>query len=307
MTNATKSSDDDLTNYGFLKFYENEDYTVYKLKDNTSWTITEYGTDGDLQSMCFVIEGDISGLVIIDGGYSDDEENLSILEEKIANNGNRVDAWIITRYDSDHAGAYMTLRDRIEDLQVENLYVPEITDIEEYTEKLSWYEDEEWELYKKYINLDDDEKNYLHSGDEIQNIIGLNMKVLSAYSDYIEENSDNALNDGSIVFKLYGNEESILFCGDAQSEFVGEYLLENYYDELKSDYLQVGHHGNNSFSDEFYETVNPKVAFFSAPTVIMENLNNVSWYTTEYLSELLKNMGTTVFTFKDSPASVVLK
>lgn len=117
----------------------------------------------------------------------------------------------------------------------------------------------------------------------------------------------NLLNNGSLVFKLYGNEESMLFCADTQSNLISEYLLENYKDKLKSDYLQVGHHGNNGFSDEFYETVNPKVAFFSAPTVIMENINNISWYSTEYLSNLLENMGATIYSFKDSPAQIVMK
>ena len=82
LNNSVKRADDDLANHGFLKFYENIDYTVYKLEEeNTSWTITQYGTDGDLQSMCYTIEGNNSGLVIIDGGYVDDE-NLVVLEEK---------------------------------------------------------------------------------------------------------------------------------------------------------------------------------------------------------------------------------
>ena len=88
---------------------------------------------------------------------------------------------------------------------------------------------------------------------------------------------------------------------------ISEYLLDSYSDKLKSDYLQVAHHGNNGFSDEFYETVNPKVAFFPSPTVTMENVNNVSWYSTEYLSELLGNIGATIYTFKDSPAEIVMK
>ena len=39
----------------------------------------------------------------------------------------------------------------------------------------------------------------------------------------------------------------------------------------------------------------------------MENVNNVSWFSTEYLSELLSDMGATIYTFKDSPAQIVMK
>ena len=84
-------------------------------------------------------------------------------------------------------------------------------------------------------------------------------------------------------------------------------MLDNYSDKLKSDYLQVAHHGNNGFLDEFYETVDPKVAFFPSPTSIMENVNNVSLFSTEYLSELLSDMGATIYTFKDSPVQIVMK
>ncbi len=308
LNNSMKKPNDDLTNYGFLKLYENIDYTVYKLEEeNTSWTITQYGTDGDLQSMCFTIEGNNDGLVIIDGGYSNDEENLKILEDKIRKNDYRVNAWILTHFDSDHAGAYMTLRNRIQDLQVGRLYVQDTPDVETCKENADWYTDDEWNLYQSYLDLNITEKQLIHARDTIENMIGLKMEVLSAYDDWIDEKMSNLLNNGSLVFKLYGNEESMLFCADTQSNLISEYLLENYKDKLKSDYLQVGHHGNNSFSDEFYETVDPKVAFFSTPTSIMENVNNVSWYKAEYLSNLLENMGATIYTFKDSPAQIVMK
>ena len=81
LNNTSKNPNDDLTNYGFTKFYENIDYTVYKLEENTSWVVTQYGEDEDVQLMCFTIEGNKNGLVIIDGGYESDEETLKILME----------------------------------------------------------------------------------------------------------------------------------------------------------------------------------------------------------------------------------
>lgn len=176
LNNNMKKPNDDLTNYGFSILYENIDYTVYKLeKENTSWTITQYGTDGDLQSMCFTIEGNNEGLVIIDGGYLDDENNLKILEDKIRENGDKVNAWILTHFDSDHAGAYMTLRDRIEDLQVGRLYVPDTPDIETCKENANWYTDEEWQLYEDYLDLNIPEKQFVYTGDTIENMIGLSI------------------------------------------------------------------------------------------------------------------------------------
>ena len=309
LSNSSKNPNDDLTNYGFTKFYENVDYTVYKLEENTSWVVTQYGEDEDVQLMCFTIEGDKNGLVIIDGGYESDEETLKILEEKIKENGNVVNSWILTHFDEDHAGAYMALRDRISNLKVGKLYVPDMPDYETCVESVSWYEEDELNLLKKYLSLNVPEKELVHAGDIIDNVIGLKMEVLSSYDDWMEEkNMSNLLNNGSIVFKLYGNEESIMFCGDAQSKEISDHILKDYSkEELKSDYLQVAHHGNNSFSDEFYETVNPKVAFFPAPTVIMENVHNISWFSVEEISKLLEEMGATIYSFADSPSQIVMK
>ena len=82
----------------------------------------------------------------------------------------------------------------------------------------------------------------------------------------------------SIVFKLYGNEESLLFCGDIQHRALGRFLLENYKDKLKSDYLQVPHHGNNYMGIQFYKAVSPKIALFSAPDWLIYNFYDVPWY-----------------------------
>lgn len=307
LSNSTKNPNDDLTNYGFTKFYENIDYTVYKLEENTSWTVSQYGVDNMAQLMCYTIEGDKNGLIIVDGGYADDEEILKTLEEKIRENNNVVNSWILTHFDDDHAGAYMTIKERIPDLKIGKLYLPDIQDIEKLKESVSWYTDEEWALYENYFNLGTREKQYLYSGDVVQDVIGLKMEVLSSYDNPVIDEISNIPNNGSMIFKLEGNEESMLFCGDSQAEVVSEFLLENYSDKLKSDYLQVGHHGNNNFSDEFYETVDPKVAFFPAPTDIMENTYNISWYSAGKIAGLLEDMGVTIYSFKDSPAEIIMK
>ena len=48
-------------------------------------------------------------------------------------------------------------------------------------------------------------------------------------------------------------------------------IIENYREELKSDYLQMGHHGNGGLSEEFYRLVEPKSAFFDAPDWLNES------------------------------------
>ncbi len=286
-------------------FFISQVFFQEKEEKNTSWEITQFGNNTKNQMMCYTIEGNKNGLIIIDGGYEDDEEMLGILEEKIKNHNNKVETWILTHFDTDHAGAYFAIRNRNSNLEVGNLYVQDTPSVEICKQKATWYNG--WELYERYLNEDIKEKCYLHTGDSREDIIGLKLKVLCAYDDWIGQEMDNLLNNGSLVFKLYGNDESFLVCGDVQHEKIEEFLIQNYGEDLKSDYLQVAHHGNNSFSDEFYKRVSPKVAFFPAPESIITNAGNVSWFRAPYLYKLLKDSGTTVYYYKDSPAKVLMK
>ena len=235
---------------------------------NTEWTVTQFGENLHDQMMSFVIEGNKYGLVIIDGGYIDKEEQYNFLMNKIEKHNNVVNAWIVTHFDSDHAGEFVRI---VQDsnVKIEKIYVADFpTDIEMLQNNLSYEED--WSIYSKYLSLDLPQKVKVHENDKFE-IIDLKMKVLSAYEDWIDEKTNNLLNNGSIIFKIYGNKESILFCGDAQDKLIGEYLLNNHKNDLKSDFIQVGHHGNNSFEKDFYKAVNPKVAFFCAPDWLINN------------------------------------
>lgn len=276
-------------------------------KKNSSWKITQYGNENGGQLMSYTIEGNNNGLIIVDGGYENDEEMLDILNNMIQKHDNKVDAWILTHFDTDHAGAYMSIQEINKNLKVNKLYVQDTPNLETCKANANWYTDEEWNLYERYLNLNIEEKEFLHTGDVLKDIIGLRLEVLFAYENWVDEKTNNLLNNGCIIFKLYGNKESILFCGDAQDKLIGDYLIEKYGDKLKSTYLQVPHHGNNDFVDEFYKIVNPEVAFFPAPKWIMFNENNIEWFTAPYHWELLENMGAKVYYFNMNEISVTMK
>lgn len=278
---------------------------VYIFNLNTVWTITQYGNNEGSQSMFYTIEGNRSGLIIIDGGYGDDEKELNNLRSVIEKHNNEVDAWILTHFDTDHAGAFKTIYNENKDLKLKKLYVQDTPDVETCKAKATWYAG--WDLYEWYLNTDIKEKEFLHTGDYIEDIIGLKLEVLSAYDDWVGENTDNLLNNGSIVFKLYGKEESILFLADVQSQKITERLLNDYKDKLPSEYIQIAHHGNGTLNEEFYEVVNPKVAFFSAPESLMKNEGNVSWFTAPQLWEKFENENVKVYYFKYSPTTLIMK
>lgn len=275
-----------------------------KIVKNTEWKLTQFGDNVEGQMMCFTIEGDKNGLVIIDGGYKDNEEQYNFLMDKIRQHGNVIDSWIVTHFDGDHGGEFVRII-KNENISIENIYVADTPTDMKLLQENAPYEDD-WSVYEEYLTMDLPQKIKVYPGDKF-NVIDLKMEVLCSYEDWIDEETNNLLNNGSIVFKLYGNEESILFCGDIQSGLIGEYLIDNYQDKLKSDYLQVAHHGNNYLGEEFYKLVSPKIAFIPAPDWLVNNVENVSWYTVQDNKEILEKLGAKVLWHNTSPNEIVFK
>lgn len=77
---------------------------------------------------------------------------------------------------------------------------------------------------------------------------GLEIEVLSPHmKTALLQNK----NDHSLVVKMKKNQFSALFTGDI-SETVEKYLIENYGDHLKSDFLKVAHHGSQTSSSRLF-------------------------------------------------------
>ena len=83
--------------------------------------------------------------------------------------------------------------------------------------------------------------------------------------------------------------------------------MNNYKEDLKTDYFQVPHNGNNSFGEEFYKLVKPTISFFSAPDWLMNNDGNVSWFTVETNRKILEDLGSQILWHNTSPNEIILK
>lgn len=286
---------------------EEEILASKQLTTNSSWTITEFGSQGEEQMMSFVIEGDVKGLVIIDGGYENVEGDVNNILETIKKHNNIVDTWIVTHLDSDHAGVCLNIMKNHPEVTIKQVYTQNIPELEKCKASTPWEVD--WSTYEDFVRFATENNNIksLSDGDIIDDVIGLNMEVLWSYSEWVDTYSSNILNNGALIFKLNGKEESSLFFADVQDSTIGNEIMRKCGEKLKSDYVQIGHHGNNSFPTEIYDIINPKVAFIPAPDWIFENPNEISWYTAEKIRNLLTEKGVTVYSDKDCPVSVTMK
>lgn len=272
-------------------YYLDEDYSDY-------WLVTQFGDVDGSQLMCYLIQNIDGYTIMVDGGTPDYEESVRYVLNAL---GDKVDAWIITHPHDDHVSVFNAVCKNPDGIEIKNVYAVDMADPSMIEEQASW---DSVDAYNDFLSLDIENLNYVHKGD-ILDFDGLTVKVLSAYDDYVDELSDDLLNDGSMMFKVTNKENSMLFCADVGKK-MSDYLLNEYGEELKADYLQMGHHGNGGLKADFYTMVSPSVALFDAPSWLMANIEDK--YTTVENRKLMQSgLGASVLSFESAPNSLVLR
>ena len=247
--------------------------------------------------MFYTLQNQNGDLIVVDGGWIHDADYV---REAIASLGNHVTAWLITHPHPDHAGAFYEIYQNPGEITIDRVYAVNMAPPALCKENAPW---DDMTAYEQWLTLEIPQLTYVSAGD-VLDIAGLNFHILSAYGDYVDEISNDLLNDGSMVFQITAEEKNMLFCADAGIN-MSDYLLQTYGDSLKSDYLQMGHHGNGGLSDYFYSVVDPDVAFFDAPDWLMEDVNDQ--YTTPERKKLMQDMGAEVYSFTTAPNRFILE
>lgn len=209
----------------------------------------------------FVIKTRSNKLIVIDGGHGEELPRLieclkSISGEEIPT----VSAWIFSHLHNDHYGAYMRL--------TEEEWRDKIMVLDVYCNFISR---EFWEAKATGGNagLPDAYDAIMKSGKTLGAAVHVVKKGDRITVDEIDFDvihvpdparaAEMNVNDTSVVYKMtYDGEQTIMFLGDA--EWVcNEDLVNNCADVLKSDVVQVGHHGCGNVSRECYELIDAKV------------------------------------------------
>ncbi len=266
------------------------------------WNITQFGSDEGSQKMFYTITDANGGFVIIDGGFRAD---APLVMDEIHKHGDHVDVWIVTHPHEDHVGAFLAI---MEDealsasFSVDRICGTPVNE-EKYRETAQDYDG--FAFAEEYLRLIEKLPNVteLRENDELD-LIGLHMKVLSAWDENVDAMPKHLCNNGSLMFMLSGSEEKMLFCSDVQSE-MEPFILGKHQEELKADYVQLGHHGNWGLTKEFYAVVGAeKGAFADAPARILDDTTGK--YDGPVLKEWLLEQGIPYYRFTTAPNTIVL-
>lgn len=224
--------------------------------------LTQLSPQGTRQMMGYILKTEKEKLIVIDGGTIDDTEQLI---EQINENGGKVDYWFLTHAHDDHVGAFTEIVQNT-DIEIKKIYVS--------INELEWYEKNEperIEFAKKFLetlklNKIKDKIIEPNINDKI-NVDNLTVEILGIKNPEIVENAGN---EQSMVFTIETEKSKLLFLGDTGIKS-SEKLLTNQKEKLKSDIVQMSHHGQAGASKELYEAVSPKICLWPTPEWLWNN------------------------------------
>lgn len=229
--------------------------------------LTQFATsDINTQMMGYELKTASGKVILVDSGTKSDSEKLA---KKIKEDGNKVDYWFITHGHHDHAEAFCDIVEKT-NIEIERIYIS-LNDLEWYEQNCEPHRLEFLHrLYNVIKNSRIKEKVIEPKlNDIIQIDTNLKAEILGIKNPEITE---NAMNEQSMVISFITKENKILFLGDTGIKS-SKKLLDTQREKLKSNIVQMAHHGQNGASKELYEAISPKVCLFPTPLWLWNNDN----------------------------------
>jgi len=223
-------------------------------------------SDYDNRQMLSMILQDKDGtLVVIDGGWDIDAAHLT---EVLRSKGGHVSGWFITHPHSDHVGALVQILENPDSqITIDNVYYS-LADP-------AWYEKVEpsrnsmvSRLISALATLPAEKLHTVQKDQEIQ-LGQIKARVLN--NPYLLDVT--SVNNSSVAYKFFLNNVSILVLGDMGPE-AGELLAaERSAEDLKSDIVQMAHHGQYGVNQDVYAIIKPQIALWPCPLWLWNNDN----------------------------------
>ena len=210
--------------------------------------------------MSFVIVTKQNNVIIVDGGR---EEDMPLLKQYV--DGRHISAWILTHAHSDHINGFISeiRKNGGKDFDIEKVYYnfPPYEIINNHNvQDYEYFCDELNETLPSFLEIEPQIKDISHivkQGESVQ-IDECRIDFLFTYHEGL---TSNLMNDASLVFKLTTPNKTVLFLGDLGPEG-GDVLFRESRHLLKSDIVQMAHHGHMNVSLEVYAEIMPEACLW---------------------------------------------
>lgn len=270
---------------------------IYESSSDSSFTMVETDNTGYPGGMCFILKLENGKFFIVDSGVNKASGRTSSAQwiykslKKLAGDDNIVVAgWLITHIHADHIGG---LKDMAADSSITEKITVEQLIHNEPADAVSKELDPEAPDNCTWMNPIIEGFNVksvikAHPG-QVLHYANAKITVLASQDVTLDKKDElKDANDLSVVTQIDFNGKKILMLGDAIKK-QNEFLAQVYGSALKSDVLQVTHHGyNDSGADPVNQLCNPDIALW---TIGIDSTGrdrfdmNLNWAMNKYLKE----------------------
>lgn len=235
--------------------------TLYQLADVKNGQMNSY-----------VIQTEHNKVIIMDGGYDRNKQDLIDLAKEITGQAvPEIEAWIFSHTHSDHVNAFSSMFNESATknaVKVKKLYY-NITTRDYVVNK----EPAALDTYDKFVkalgNFSDSQKVIVEEGD-VFTIDGLKIEVLITPDE--KKASVVPINDASVIYRVTIGGQRVLFLGDAYEQ-AGLRLYRGYKNDLTADVVQMAHHGSQGIQRSIYKTIAPKACLWPSPQFMWADEN----------------------------------
>ena len=210
--------------------------------------------------MSFVIITRQNNAIVIDGGRPAD---MPLLKQYVG--GRHISAWILTHAHNDHISGFVDeiKKNNGADFDIETIYYNfppyslidnhEVLDYEYLKTELD-------EMLPQFLQIEPKIRDRAHVVQQGESIQVDECKIDFLYT-YHEGLYNNLMNDSSLVFKVTAPNKTVLFLGDLGPDG-GDVLFRESRHLLKSDIVQMAHHGHMNVSMEVYAEILPEACLW---------------------------------------------
>lgn len=263
-------------------------------------TLYQLAPEKNSLMQCYVIKTQNGKLIVIDGGIDGEGKDrapyLTAALRAIAGVGKdgyfEVEAWFLSHAHKDHTyelskmlAAYTTESN----YKINNIYFdfPEFGTEEYPAQNADMEASQIRENINKYgqvigAQVEDGSTYYDQLNGAVINakavadgltmeIDGVRLDILQTWS--LEDGTSN-LNDTSIVIRVQAEGQSILFLNDLGA-LGGRRLLATYGESLKSDIVQMAHHGQAGVNKDVYQAIGATVHLWPTPIWVWKNESGI--------------------------------
>lgn len=246
-------------------------------------------TNIDLEDygMSYVIRLKDGRFIIFDGGWDfepDADKLMECLRRQSPHTKPVIAAWIMTHSDIDHYMCFITFSEKyLSDVIIERFIYNFPDPCEDNLERIPALDG--WGNMTKLPRFYDCVKKSgatvfrAHTG-QVYRFSNAELEILSSPDDTFVTPVKH-FNDLSLVIKMTLESQTILWCGDAYFEKAK--LAQRWGEYLKSDILQIPHHGFNGGRKEEYSLINPTVCILPAKDEADFGMDNIYRSENRYL------------------------